>query len=380
MHMVTQGLLLLGHEVKVMCIATHKHPFKAEEMPSGYLESTSIEAVFVDTRVNVVDAISSFITSDSYNISRFFSPDMDLSLNRLLKRKKFDLVILESLFMTPYIGTIRRFSKAKIVLRSHNLEYVIWERMALGTRNVARKTYINYLARKLKEAELNVMNQVDGIASISPEDTRRYRKLGIKKPLITVPFGLNLDEYTFQTPHVSHGLDLFHIGAMDWSPNIEGMIWFLEEIWPDIHKAHPEVRFTIAGRNMPSFLLESKYSGVKVLGEVDNAKQFIISNDIMVVPLLSAGGMRVKIIEAMALGRVVISTAIGAEGIPCTHEKDILLASNPAQFAVVVDKLLQSPALLAQLSLAGRKLVETHFDNKVLIAKLLNFYESLLQE
>jgi glycosyltransferase involved in cell wall biosynthesis len=378
--MVTQGLLQAGHEVKVLCIATHKHPFKPEEMPSGYRASTDIEAIFVDTRVNVIDALSNFITSDSYNISRFFSPDMDLRLNQLLKRGKFDLVILESLFMTPYIGTIRRFSKARIVLRSHNLEYVIWERMAGGTKNVARKTYLNYLARKLKDTELQVMTQVDGIASISAEDTRHYRKLGVKIPLVTVPFGLNLEEYNFQVPHSGHGLDLFHIGSMDWSPNIEGIVWFLEDSWPEIHAKHPEVRFTIAGRNMPAHLLDSEYPGVKVLGEVENAKQFITSNDIMVVPLLSAGGMRVKIIEAMALGRVVISTTIGAEGIPCTHEKDILIASNPAQFALYVEKLLQSSSFLSELSFAGRGLVETHFDNKILIAKLVSFYESLLDK
>jgi hypothetical protein len=177
MNNITRGLLDAGHEVKLLTVYTNKHDLDLSELSKEYIDATDVEGVFIDTQINLVDAFSSLITQDSYNVSRFFSPDLDIRLTDILKRSDFDVVHLESLFMTPYIGTIRRFSKAKIVLRSHNLEYIIWERIAAGTKNRAKKAYLKYLSKKLKNYELSVINQVDGIASISPMPLsfQRYR-------------------------------------------------------------------------------------------------------------------------------------------------------------------------------------------------------------
>jgi hypothetical protein len=142
MNNVTQGLLQAGHKVKVLTIFTYKHDLNPELMPEEYVDQTGIEGVFIDTRVNAVDAFASFVTSDSYNISRFFSTDFDIRLAKLLRNEDFDVIHLESLFMTPYVGTIRRLSMAPIVLRSHNLEFVIWEKIAAGTTNVIKRMYM----------------------------------------------------------------------------------------------------------------------------------------------------------------------------------------------------------------------------------------------
>ena len=141
MNNITQGLIAAGHKVKIITIFTHKHNFFPENMSKEYLDNTEIEGVYVDTRLNIVDAYASIMTSDSYHVNRFFSTDFDIKLTRVLKQENFDIVHLESLFMTPYIGTIRRLSKAKIVLRSHNLEFVIWEKIAKGTTNIFKKLY-----------------------------------------------------------------------------------------------------------------------------------------------------------------------------------------------------------------------------------------------
>ncbi|HYG51807.1 MAG TPA: hypothetical protein VD905_12935, partial [Flavobacteriales bacterium] len=170
MNTVTNGLLEAGCHIKVLTIETSKHALRYDALPKDYIEKTQIESVFVDTSINMVDAFSALITSDSYNISRFFSPDFDRKLIEVLRKHKFDVVQVESLFMTPYIGTIRRTSKAKIILRSHNLEYIIWENLAKGTKNIPKKTYLKILASQLKKYELNVIKDVDGIATISSED------------------------------------------------------------------------------------------------------------------------------------------------------------------------------------------------------------------
>jgi len=125
MHNLARGLINAGHHVKVLCISTAKHALNMDALPKEFRESTGIEGVFVDTSLNVVDAFNDLLNADNYNISRFFSPDMDIRLIRLLSEEKFDIIQLESLFMTPYIPTLRRYTGAPIVLRSHNLEHVI---------------------------------------------------------------------------------------------------------------------------------------------------------------------------------------------------------------------------------------------------------------
>ena len=376
MNNITQGLLAAGHKVKILTIFTQKHDFDPETLPPAYLEATGIEGVYVDTRINAVDAFANFITSDSYNISRFFSTDYDIKLTKLLHKEDFDIIHLESLFMTPYLGTIRRICDTPIVLRSHNLEFIIWEKIARGTRNIAKRAYLNYLSKKLRNYELSMLNEVSGIAAISEEDKRRFLALGVKKRIRTIPFGVNFPDYAPQIPGETE-LALFHLGAMDWEPNLEGILWFLEDIWPRIHQTYPELKLYLGGRNMPEDMMNASYPGVTMVGEVENAMEFIRSKAIMIVPLLSAGGIRVKIIEGLALGKAVISTTLGAEGLDCTNEKNIMLADRADEWVEAIGKLITNEALLKSLSEMGREHAMVHFDNSAITQSLVNFYKEL---
>ncbi|MFM1932278.1 MAG: hypothetical protein RL226_1581 [Bacteroidota bacterium] len=376
MHNITRGLLALGHRVRILTIVTHKHPFDPVSMGETYMEQTDIQGVFVDTKVNLVDAFSSMITQDSYNISRFFSPDFDMILGRVLKEETFDVIHLESLFMTPYIGTIRRFSKASIVLRSHNLEHVIWERMASGTRNPAKRAYIKYLSKKLKEYETAVMHDVDGIAAISASDTLHFQELQCSAPVATIPFGIDFDHYQPELKKNSE-ISLFHIGAMDWTPNIEGIMWFIDEVWPLVKLKMPQVKLYLAGRGLTPDFLEVTDDSIVVVGEVESASAFMKSHDIMVVPLLTAGGIRVKTIEAMALAKAVVTTSIGLEGIDAEHGNQVICEDEPEAMAASIVALIQHPDRILQLGNQARNLVESHFDNKRIIDKLVSFYESI---
>jgi len=376
MNNITQGLLAAGHKVKILTIFTQKHDFLPEQIPADYLEQTGIEGVYIDTRINPVDAFSNFLTSDSYNISRFFSTDYDIKLTKLLKKEQFDIIHLESLFMTPYVGTIRRYCKTPIVLRSHNLEFVIWEKIARGTKNVFKKIYLNYLTKKLRQYELSMLNEVSGIAAISEEDKKRILALGIHKKIKTIPFGIELNDYPFEEI-AKPELALFHLGAMDWGPNLEGILWFLNSIWPSVHEKYPDLKMYLAGRNMSDEIRNISLPNVIMIGEVENAIEFMKSKAIMVVPLLSAGGIRVKIIEGLALGKPVISTTLGAEGLDCTDRENIMLADRPDEWIQAIDELMADEALRAKIRERGRKHACAHFNNTQITANLLNFYKEL---
>ncbi len=278
--------------------------------------------------------------------------------------------------MTPYIATIRRFSDAKIVLRSHNLEYLIWERMAEVSKNRAKRAYLNLLARQLKKFELSILNQIDGIAAISNEDAKKYKNLGCKIPLITIPFGIDIENYPVNTSDIEYP-SLFHLGAMDWKPNIEGVSWFIQDIWPKIIKVYPDLKFYLAGRNMPNWLLDENDDNIVVLGEVDNAYHFMNKKAIMIVPLLSAGGMRVKIIEGMALNKTIISTGIGAEGINYTKGENILIADNINEFLEAIERVVSNREELDRIGKNARNLVELEYNNTKLTGNLVEFYKQL---
>lgn len=375
MNNITQGLLQAGHKVKILTIYTHKHDFMPEIMSEEYLNETGIEGVFVDTKISVVDAFSSFITSDSYNLYRFFSTDYDIKLTRTLRNGSFDIIHLESLFMTPYIGTIRRYSKAPIVLRAHNLEFVIWEKIAKGTSNILKKAYLTYLSKKLKAVELRTMNEVSGVAAISEEDKKRFEMLGITSPITNIPFGIDYGAYQ----HCKIGeaeVALFHLGAMDWSPNIEGLQWFLAEVWPKVHERFPNLKLYLAGRSMPKEFQDLNIPMVTVVGEVEDAKAFMCSKAIMIVPLLSAGGVRVKIIEGMALGKAIVSTSIGAEGAEAVDDQNILIADSPREWLKAIERLMHEQGLIERIGEGGRKHTQ-RFDNAAIIKDLLSFYQTL---
>lgn len=376
MHNLTRGLIAAGHEVKVLCISTPKHPLDPATLPPTLLRATRMEGVFVDTSLNIVDAFTDLVTADNYNISRFFSPDMDILLIRTLSAERFDIVLLESLFMTPYIPTIRRYSQARIVLRSHNLEHVIQERIATGERNPFKRPYRRFLARQLKEYETAVLDRVDGVAAISPADARHFADHGTHTPIATIPFGVDPGEYEVEAPAGRTPI-FFHLGSMDWLPNEEGVRWLLRSVWPKVVKAHPKARLHLAGNRMPHDLLRTDQEGVQVKGRVKSAENYMAQRHVMVVPLHSAGGMRVKIIEGMAMGKCVISTVVGAEGIEAVDGEHILLANTPTAFAERMGQVLDDPALADRIGARARELIRVRYSDRRIVADLVTFFQRL---
>lgn len=375
MYNITRGLLDAGHEVKLLCISTKKHPLKVGTVPQEFRDATRIEGVFVDTSLNIVDAFTDLVTADNYNVSRFFSPDMDIRLIQILSQEAFDVIHLESLFMTPYIPTLRRYSKAKIVLRSHNLEHVVQERIARGERNLLKKPYRKFLARQLRAYEEKVLVQLDGVAAITDADADHMTAHSGGTPITTVPFTLDLEDYL--APQAEGPLIFFHLGSMDWLPNEEGVRWLLRAVWPRVLKKHPDAKLHLAGNRMPKDMIRARLPGTKVTGRVADANRYIAQRHVMVVPLFSAGGMRVKIIEGMAMGKCVLSTTVGAEGIAYTTGRDILLADTAAEFADQINLLLEQPETAARIGNNARFLVAERHSTEKAIEDLVSFYKSL---
>ena len=375
---ISRGLLNQDQDLKIITISTIKHPFSPEKIESNFKLKTNIEHLFVDTKLNIVDAFSNLVTYDSYNISRFFSPDFDQLVIKTLQSTNFDIVHLESLFTTPYLETIRNHSNAKVVLRSHNLEYMIWERLASETNNPAKKIYLNLLSNQLKNYEIDIISKIDGIAAISKEDEKKYLKLGCKSPLQTIPFGIDTKAYKSTEKKInSDQLSFFHLGAMNWKPNLEAVGWLNKDIWPTISKSFPEYKLHLAGKNMPQWIINNSSNSIINHQEVESAIDFMNEFDIMLVPLLSAGGIRVKIIEGMALGKVIISTRIGAEGIDYKDGVNLIIANTALEFRDKIKWLTNNPKKIKEIGDNAKNYILEKYDNKKISERLVQFYKAL---
>lgn len=378
MNNITQGLLAAGHTVKVLALETQKHPVFWDKIPSTYVSSTAFETVKIDTTISFLAAAKTLFNGKSYQISRFYSKNFAAKLEQLLSENQYDIVHLESIFMCSYIDVIRKKSHAKIVLRTHNVENQIWKRIAKNEHNIVKKLAIKYLASQLERYERSIGSKIDGYATISEPDLRYFQNCA-QCPGTEIPFGVDVDEYEPNDEYLpSETPTLFHVGSMNWMPNIEGICWFLDEVWPSILAEFPNVTFTVAGRAIPAQILNRTDKNLMIAGEVPDANVFMLSKDIMVVPLLSGSGVRVKIIEGMALGKTIITTSIGAEGLAVENGKNILIANTPQEFVEAVAKCVHTPDLCAFIGENARNFVSLHHNNTLITSKLIDFYTALL--
>ena len=297
---------------------------------------------------------------------------------KILQESDFDIIQLESIFVAPYIPVIRKHSKAKIVLRLHNVEHIIWERIARNHVSWYKKFVLKQMTRQLKHYECSLMNKVDGYMTISDVDYDFFHALAPNTPGTVIPFAVDLDNYEIEDEYIpSDQPELFHLGSMNWMPNVEGLEWFLEDVFPAILEKFPMLTFTMAGRSIPESLQRFASDHVIIAGEVENANEFMLSKDIMIVPLLSGSGIRIKIIEGMALGKTIITTSIGAEGLNVENGKHIFIADTAEEFISVIEKCIKTPDICTIIGENARHYVALNHNIEVVTQELVDFYHEI---
>ena len=383
MNMIIEGLIRAGHNVKVLAVNSNKYNVELSSIPEEYRKKTGIELVYVDLSIQPLAAFRNFFSNRSYHVERFISRNLENTLIRILQAEKFDIVQFEMLYMSPYAQVVRKYSDARIVLRAHNIEHLIWQRIAASTKNPLKRLYLQHLVRKLKKYECSIVRQFDGIAAITEQDAAFFRSAGCwqpeagnRSPVIAIPFGIDPEQFP-ETNAEPEFPSLFSIGAMDWIPNLEGICWFLEQVWPEIHRKYPELHYYLAGRHMPGWLREKRLPNVEVVGEVEDAMAFMHSKAILIVPLFSGSGIRIKIIEGMATGKPIISTTIGAEGIRYTRDHDIFIADTPVEFVQCISACIENKAMCETIGRNARDLILAEYNRDLIISKLLGFYQKI---
>jgi glycosyltransferase involved in cell wall biosynthesis len=227
------------------------------------------------------------------------------------------------------------------VLFQHNVETVIWERHAESGRTAAHRAYFRLQAQRMFEWEKTVCQAASHVVAVSDADEQTMRKrFGIEQTS-WVPTGVDF-KYFERPPGAACHRELVFVGSMDWMPNIDGMRWFVHEVLPLIRAKIPACRLAIAGRNPPaSILAESADPLITVTGTVPEVRPFLWESAVSIVPLRVGGGTRLKIFEAIAAGTPVVSTTIGAEGLPLEHGETIRIGDSAQDFAAACVALLE---------------------------------------
>ena len=376
---MTEGFLYHGHEITMLAMNTSKHFYDPGQIESKTRENITLIAIPVNTDVSLFAALKNLlISSIPYNIERFRTKDYEQALVKLLTKNKYDIIQLEGLSLVSYIPAIRKLSESKIILRAHNVEHQLWDSISYGRKPGIKKLYFKILSGRLKRFESECLNIIDALIPITAKDKTVFLKMGNKKPLFVAPAAITPGESRDTTDDNIIFPSLFFIGALDWIPNQDGLLWFIKNVWPDIVTKYPEIKFFIAGRNAPgSFCKKLRKQGIIFEGEVKNADNFTKDKAIMVVPLFSGGGIRVKILKSMSQGKVVISTPLGTEGIEAEHGKHLFYAKSREEFTESIDYIIGNKPLFEKIGKSARTFVYENFNNLAITKDLLLFYNSL---
>jgi glycosyltransferase involved in cell wall biosynthesis len=373
-----RGLVNLGHQVSLVALNAKRYHHENNEDDKDLLSKINYRAFDIDINVSVVDVAINLFSKTSFNIDKYYDAEFERLLMRELKNEDYDIIQFEGLLVSLYLSAVRKSSRAKLIYRSHNIENQIWQRLSEQKSDPFKKSYLKMHAKRIKNYELLQLNNYNGIAVFTEQDKSTLLEYGTKIPIEILPVGINPDHYKPDFSKTEFP-SMFFLGSLDWLPNREGIEWFLDNFSKDLTDGELRVKLYVAGNDIPDRFDDYDVMGkIFIQGEVDDALEFVNSKSVMIVPLLSSGGMRVKIVEGMAMQKCIISTSLGAEGINYENGVNILIANNYNEFYEAIKLSIADEDYCKGIGLNARKLVEEQHNVNHVTKKLVDFYEGIV--
>jgi glycosyltransferase involved in cell wall biosynthesis len=289
-----------------------------------------------------------------YSASKYCQPWVAKELAAHLAREQYDLLLCDFLLTAAVIPWDWPLPK---VLFTHNIEAVIWERHFRTSKNPMWKAVSYREYRTLERMERKYISSADHVLAVSDNDHEFFLRYAPKDKMTVIPTGVDIDY--FSPSNESDPQCIVFTGSMDWIANEDGIVFFIEKVLPPVRRQFPNAKLLVVGRRPSERMrrIGASVPGVEVTGTVDDIRPYLARGSVYVVPLLVGGGTRIKIFEAMAAGKAIVSTTIGAEGLPVKHGENILLADDAESFAKCVVELLKDRVSRESMGAAARKLV-----------------------
>lgn len=371
---IAKALLHVQAEVHMLSLNTRKHFKQPKAIKTALPEGLTFDAVEANTNITPLNTFLNLLGNKAFHLSRFYQKDFAQKLIKTLEQQEFNWIQLDGLPMLVYLDLIRQHSTAKVSLRAHNVEHRIWEQHVLNEQNPLKKHYLQLQVKRLKQVELKALDQIDALIPITAVDQKHFEELGYTGPSQLIPCGIETTDYTLPQNNAPQ-YDIAYLASMDWMPNLSGVDWFINKVYPLLKEAKPNIRIALAGYEMPQRLLDKSDDNLHIEGAVENKYHFLANAHLCMVPLLAGSGMRIKVLEYLAMGKCIVSTAIGAEGIKVQHGEHMLLADTPKDFSQQLLWALDHPAQAETIGEKARTFAHANFDNAALGTQLLHFYQ-----
>jgi polysaccharide biosynthesis protein PslH len=307
----------------------------------------------------LLDYATQLFSREPYNLSKYCRPFVGKKLQALLAEEQYDVILCDFLSAA---GVIPWNWSGPKVLFAHNVEAEIWRRHFEVARNPLWKVLSWREWKRMEAAERRYLQQADHVLAVSENDQDAFARFLDPRKLTVIPTGADTEFFKPSTEKEASN-SLVFTGSMDWLPNEDGIVYFVNEILPLILRRAPDAKLSVVGRKPSSRLQElaSRNPNIQLTGRVEDVRPYLASGAVFIVPLRIGGGTRLKIFEAMAMAKAVVSTSIGAEGLPVKNGEHLLVADDPASFAESTLRLLGDAPQRAQIGQAARRLIEENY-------------------
>ncbi|MEH6559195.1 MAG: glycosyltransferase [Oceanicoccus sp.] len=320
-------------------------------------------------RDHLHDAVD--VARSAGNLARSYLQGIPLNVHRTHSRRlqadialvagEYEVVFLDHYEVFPYLP---QTYQGLTVYHAHNAYFKMWQRYAQLPGNPAMRLAAHFEAKRVRDYEAAVANFTD-LTFAAPNDALELKQLGVEECKLHHTFHLG-DDRQLELPDLQYAdtaKKLMYVGFLGWEPNAQGLLWFIEHVWPQLVQRHPDLRFDIVGKNPDQRLkaAAASWQGISLKGFVPDLQEVYRDSRVSVAPLLFGSGMKVKVLDAMARGMPTVTTSVGAEGIDIEQGKHLLVADSPDDMASEVDRLLTDPQLWQRLQVNSRLLISERY-------------------
>ena len=306
------------------------------------------------------DLVANLASPLPYFMKKYESKGMRREIERLLKEQTFDVMVCD--FLQPSVNVPANLDVATVLFQ-HNVEAMIWKRHYELQKNPLKRAFLYDQWRKTWRYERSACRKFDLVVAVSAADEQQMREEYDLRRTAAVATGVDIDYFSPSGAITPEKHNIVFTGSMDWLPNEDAMQYFIRELLPLVRKEIPDVTLTVVGRNPYASLVELSKSDKRIVvtGRVDDVRPYIEKAAVYVVPIRIGGGTRLKIYEAMSMGKPVVSTTVGAEGLPVTNNQELVLADSASDFADALIRVFRDPDWAAELGGRAEKLVREKF-------------------
>jgi glycosyltransferase involved in cell wall biosynthesis len=319
--------------------------------------------------------LKSLLPLRTYTVSWLESKEFARKLDQLISDNHFDIIHVDTISLAPYVSHLQDI---KIVLNHHNIESAMMLRRAENESNLFRKLYFYQEGIKLQKLEREICNKFALNITCSDLDSERLKSAASVTDCISIPNGVDLDYFQPIATQVKPK-SLVFAGGLSWYPNLDAMTFFLKSVWPELVQQVPDISLTVIGKNPPTWMLDmqKEYSNLHVTGFVDDVRPYLAEAQIYICPIKDGGGTKLKVLDALAMGKALVGDAIACEGIDVVNNKSVIFASTPIEYINKIKFLIDNPEIGEELASNGAQLIREHYSFQGIGKKMANVYSEL---